>query len=65
MSYDKITVLSDRDHVRLRPGMYVGSTENPTHLLTEVIDNSLDEASAGYCSMICVCWNTSTPQFAT
>ena len=48
----EIQVLSEAAHLRLRPGMYVGSTSDATHLFNEIIDNSLDEANAGYCTRI-------------
>ena len=48
-----IEVLSGLDPVRRRPGMYTDTTR-PNHLAHEVIDNSVDEAIAGYCKNIAV-----------
>lgn len=49
-----IQVLEDMEHVRMRPGMYIGGTDDRAfhHLVAEIVDNSMDEAVAGHASRI-------------
>ena len=58
-----VIVLKEVEHIQLNPGMYIGSTESPTHLIEEALDNALDEALAGYAKIIAVVVDTKKNKF--
>lgn len=57
---DSIQSLSPLEHVRLRPGMYIGSTKDSTQLLVELFSNALDEHNLGHGNLIKVWVDTKT-----
>jgi len=62
-SAEQIQILEGLEPVRRRPSMYIGSTDvrGLHHLVVELVDNSIDEALAGYCDTIIVTLQRSRP----
>jgi len=62
MTYEAkdIRVVAEIRHIQISPGMYIGDTDTPTHLVEEALDNALDEALAGYAKIIAVNINPET-----
>ncbi len=56
MSYDSssIKVLSEIEHIRLNPNMYISTTQTPVHLIEEAFDNCIDEAITGNANVIAI-----------
>ncbi len=63
-SSSDIKTLSDIESVQVNPDQYIGSTENPTHLIEEALDNSLDEAQTGNVTIIAVNIDTTNNVFS-
>jgi DNA gyrase subunit B len=60
---EHIKTLSELEHIRLNPSMYIGNTERPNHLIYEILDNALDEANAKHASLIGVFINNKDKVF--
>jgi DNA gyrase subunit B len=60
---DKIQQLGALDQIRLRPGMYIGGSADPTKLLLECLDNAIDEVSAGFAKNIYVQIDNNSGEF--
>lgn len=59
-----IIKLDDISAIQKNTSMYIGSTENPNHLVIEAIDNVLDEVQAGFCKKMVVSIDTETKEFS-
>lgn len=57
-SSNSFKTLTDYESIRTNPGMYIGSTLDPTHLIGELLDNALDEALAGFAKIVIVTLDT-------
>ena len=60
-----LSALSDLEAIRLRPGMYIGSTEDPRQLVLECTDNSIDEELAGYSSKLIFKYDSTKNLYST
>ena len=61
---EDVDVLDDMSHIRIRPGMYVDSTDDPRQLLSEALDNALDEAQSGFSALTEVFVDTQTHEYS-
>jgi DNA gyrase/topoisomerase IV subunit B len=59
-----VRVLEEVEHIRLNPGMYIGETSNPVHLIEEALDNALDEALAGHATIVAVVIDTKNHRYS-
>jgi len=59
-----VRVLEEVEHIRLNPGMYIGDTTNPVHLVEESLDNALDEALAGHAKIVAVIIDTKEHRYS-
>jgi len=59
-THEDIRVLGEVEHIRQAPAMYIGVRDTPNHLISELLDNAIDEAQAGYASLIGVEIDTKT-----
>src|SRR5574344_2027241 len=55
---DSIQVLDDIQHIQLRKGMYLGEADTPFQLISEIMDNAVDEVQAGFSKELVVSVNT-------
>lgn len=63
MEEQKIQFLSEIDHIKARPSLYIGTTETPKTLIKELVDNSLDEVLNGYSSRLDVEMDTNQGRY--
>lgn len=58
-----ISVLSDVEHIKTRPGMYIGDLDNPRQLFSEAFDNAIDEVQSGFSEKVRIDIDTSTNEY--